>query len=78
MPADCPPIPDDGRVVELETFLHACEVSFMEARNLRRKSLAMESLSNAPPPSNVYEGLKLVCLTAPMIEGAFFQACAVS
>ena len=78
LPADCPPIPDVGGVVELETFLHACEVSFMEARNLRRKSLAMESLSNAPPPSNVYEGLKLVCLTAPMIEGAFFQACAVS
>ena len=47
LPADCPPIPDVGGVVELETFLHACEVSFMEARNLRRKSLAMESLSNA-------------------------------
>jgi hypothetical protein len=43
-------------------------VSFMEARNLRRKSLAMESLSNAPPPESVLEGLRLVCLTAPMIE----------
>ena len=72
LPADLPPIPsgllENARPVDLESFLHACEVSFMDAKNLRRKSLAMESLATAPPPSNVTEGLKLVCLTAPMIE----------
>jgi hypothetical protein len=41
--------------VELDTFSRVCEVSFMEARNLRRKSLAVESLSTPPPPANVQE-----------------------
>ena len=72
LPFDLPPVPSglltDSRPVDLEAFFHACEVSFMEARNLRRKSLAMESLSNAPPPESLLEGLRLVCLTAPMIE----------
>ena len=40
----------------------------MDAKNLRRKSLAMESLCNAPPPETLTEGLRLVCLTAPLIE----------
>ena len=72
LPADLPPVPsgllENARPVDLESFLHACEVSFMDAKNLRRKSLAMESLATAPPPETVTESLKLVCLTAPMIE----------
>ena len=72
LPADLPPVPsgllENARPVDLESFLHACEVSFMDAKNLRRKSLAMESLATAPPPTTVTESLKLVCLTAPMIE----------
>ena len=72
--AACPGIPPlsaeamDGGAVDLETFFRACEVSFMDAKNLRRKSLAMESLCNAPPPETLTEGLRLVCLTAPLIE----------
>ena len=72
LPEDLPPVPsgllENARPVDLESFLHACEVSFMDAKNLRRKSLAMESLATAPPPKTVTESLKLVCLTAPMIE----------
>ena len=72
--AACPGLPPlsaeamEGGAVDLETFFRACEVSFMDAKNLRRKSLAMESLCNAPPPETLTEGLRLVCLTAPLIE----------
>ena len=38
-----------ARPVELREFFHACEVSFMDAKNLRRKSLATTSVCGAPP-----------------------------
>ena len=57
-----------ARPVELREFFHACEVSFMDAKNLRRKSLATTSVCGAPPPASVAEALELVCLTAPAIE----------
>jgi hypothetical protein len=73
LPLEAPPVPaallgSDARPVELREFFHACEVSFMDAKNLRRKSLAMTSLCAAPPPATIAEALKLVCLTAPVIE----------
>ena len=73
LPLEAPPVPaallgSDARPVELREFFHACEVSFMDAKNLRRKSLAMTSLCAAPPPATIEEALKLVCLTAPVIE----------
>jgi len=74
LPLEAPPVPaallgSDARPVALREFFHACEVSFMDAKNLRRKSLAMTSLCAAPPPATVAEAaLKLVCLTAPVIE----------
>ena len=57
-----------ARPVELREFFHACEVSFMDAKNLRRKSLATTSLCAAPAPASVEEAARLVFLTAPVIE----------
>jgi hypothetical protein len=55
--------------IDLETFFYACEISFMEAKNLgRRSSIAMGALASAPPPETQPEALKLCCLTAPLIE----------
>ena len=59
---------DDSNPVELRDFFHACEVSFMDAKNLRRKSLATVSVCAGAPPETVAEALRLVCLTAPTIE----------
>ena len=58
----------DARPVALREFFHACEVSFMDAKNLRRKSLATTSLCAAPAPASVAEAARLVFLTAPVIE----------
>ena len=58
----------DARPVALREFFHACEVSFMDAKNLRRKSLATTSLCAAPAPASVEEAARLVFLTAPVIE----------
>ena len=67
-----PPIPDAllySGPIDLETFFHACEVSFMEAKNMgRRSSIALGGLASAPPPETQPEALKLCCLTAPLIE----------
>ena len=57
-----------ARPVALREFFHACEVSFMDAKNLRRKSLATTSLCAAPAPASVAEAARLVFLTAPVIE----------
>ena len=40
----------------------------MDAKNLRRKSLATTSLCAAPAPASVAEAARLVFLTAPVIE----------
>jgi len=71
LPTSLPPIPDAlmySKPIDLETFFYACEISFMEAKNLRRSSIAMGSLATAPPPETQPEALKLCCLTAPLIE----------
>ena len=68
--SDLPPLPPAARDkrVDLGSFFRACEVSFMDAKNLRRKSLALESLASAPAPETLPEAFKLVCLTAPLVE----------
>ena len=68
--SDLPPLPPAARDkrVNLGSFFRACEVSFMDAKNLRRKSLALESLASAPAPETLPEAFKLVCLTAPLVE----------
>lgn len=67
-----PLIPDalmSSKPIDLETFFHACEVSFMEAKNMgRRSSIALGGLASAPPPETQPEALRLCCLTAPLIE----------
>lgn len=73
LPLEVPPVPqsllgDDSQKVPLADFFHACEVSFMDAKNLRRKSVAMTSLCTATAPTTITDALKLICLTAPMIE----------
>ena len=73
LPLGTAPIPAelmraDAPKVLLGDFFHACEVSFMDAKNLRRKSVAMVSLCTAAAPATFRDALKLVCLTAPMIE----------
>ena len=71
LPTSLPPVPDAlmySKPIDLETFFYACEISFMEAKNLRRSSIAMGSLATAPPPETQPEALKLCCLTAPLIE----------
>ena len=72
LPTSLPPIPDAlmyTKPIDLETFFYACEISFMEAKNLgRRSSIAMGALASAPPPETQPEALKLCCLTAPLIE----------
>ena len=72
LPTSLPPIPDalmHSKPIDLETFFYACEISFMEAKNLgRRSSIAMGALATAPPPETQPEALKLCCLTAPLIE----------
>lgn len=72
LPTSLPPIPDalmNSKPIDLETFFYACEISFMEAKNLgRRSSIAMGALATAPPPETQSEALKLCCLTAPLIE----------
>jgi hypothetical protein len=53
--------------VYLETFMDLCEVSFID-QSKRRKSLGVDLYRGDPPPETVQDGLRLVCLTAPMIE----------